>query len=225
MGRVETARTTTRRTLTCGSNTVTIKVDPSRTPTVATSSNRAFCAPDPDPEPDPDAEGATDRETRTGASSRGVTRPLVRASSSATSRRNHSTDVSIFASARAYSSRAAGSVNVCCELGVREAVAIGARFFDEPPPPVCDDGDSDSASAASGMLLFFRPPPPPPPFWRCFALEAYARTCRALVVVGADEVANATGREVIVCVMDRRRLWRRSDNIFGRYPQSDNEVG
>ena len=202
-----------KKALTCGSNTVTIKVDPSRTPTVATSSNRAFCAPDPDPAPAPapEAEGATDRETRTGASSRGVTRPLARASSCATSRRNHSRDAAIFASARAYSSRAAGSINACCEPGVREAVVIGARFLDEPPllppPPVCDDDeDSDSASASGRMLLLllllFRPPPP---FWRCFALEAYARTCSVLVEVGADQVVNAAGR-VIVLVMDRRKV-------------------
>lgn len=191
--------------LTCGSNTVTIKVDPSRTPTVATSSNRTFFAADADADADDEEECAT-TETRTGASSCGATRPLARASSCATSRRNHSTQAAIFACARAYSSRAAGSASACCEPGVREAVAIGERFFE----PLCGAEDGSDSDSASALLL-------PPPFWRCFdfaLLVAYARVRRVVVVVvrAGGVVRRAVGAE-IARVMDRRRLWRRSDDI------------
>src|SRR5579863_4800731 len=159
---------TTNQKLTCGSNTVTIKDDPSRTPTVATSSNRTFFAPglEEADAAEGDGGGGARPETRTGSSSRGVTRPLARASSRLTSRWNHSTQAAIFASARAYSSRAAGCVSACCEPGVREAVETGARF-----EPVDDDGGSSDSASVTELRL-------PPPFWWCFGfvfLEAYAR--------------------------------------------------
>jgi len=136
--------------LTCGSNTVTIKVDPSRTPTVANSSNRSFFPPDADD----DDVGAT--VIRTGARSCGVTRPLARASSCATSRRSRSTQAAILASARANSSRAVGSVSACCEPGVRDAVAIGPRFEELEPYARQAGRDVVRSGSGDGWVIFGR---------------------------------------------------------------------
>jgi hypothetical protein len=83
-----------------------------------------------------------------------VTRPLARASSCETSRLSHSTRLDILASARPNSSRAVGSVIVCCEPGVKDSVVMGARAarFDEEEACVCS---VDSVSSVLLLLTFF----------------------------------------------------------------------
>ena len=92
---------------TFSSNSVTSKMVPSRTPTVATSSS---------------LYSLSDSLTRTGDNKRGVTRPLARVSSPWHSLRNHSTAFVMDISAFVYSARAASSVIRCFEPGTNLSV-------------------------------------------------------------------------------------------------------
>ena len=107
---------TNKRLLTCSLKSVINNVEPSRTPTVASSSNLT-------------PSGLSGNLTLTGKSNAGVTRPSARLSTPAQSFRKNSLADFIAVSHFAYSCRADSSVMGIFEPGMKEAVDLSLVLF------------------------------------------------------------------------------------------------